>query len=131
MIKSYKTEVFKPILGLSVEEKRNKEVDDVELVDTAGFIPLKAKIQKMIESGIVANLREDDFDAEVYNELYLSEAFKITSEDDLEDIQAKILARNQYIEGLKAKMNAENHDVDKITEKVENQDTTKTTESDS
>ena len=130
MVNSYKTEVFKPLLELSEEEKRNKLKDDVELVDTAGFVPLKVKIQKMIESGIVANLREDDFDADIYNEIYLSEEFKITSEDDLEDVQRKIFARNQYIEELNAKMNAENSNVDKITKSEENKDT-KTTESDS
>lgn len=130
MVKSYKTEVFKPILELSEEEKRNKKVDDVLLVDTAGFIPLKAKIQKMIESGLVANLREDDFDAEIYNELYLSEEFKITSEDDLEDVQRKLIARNNYIAELKAKFDAENSDIDNVSKTVENKDT-KTTESDS
>lgn len=130
MVKSYKTEVFKPILELSDEEKRNKVIDDVVLVDTAGFIPLKVKIQKMIESGIVDNLREDDFDADIYNELYLSEDFKITSDDDLEDVQRKIIARNAYIAELKAKMNAENSEIDKVTKEEDNKDT-KTTESDS
>lgn len=129
MVKSYKTEVFKPLLELSEEEKRDKLRDDKELVDTAGFIPLKAKIQKMIESGIVANLKDDDFDADVYNEIYLSEDFKITSEDDLEDVQRKLSARNRFISELKAKMKAGNSDVDKVTEKEEDKDT-KTTKQD-
>ena len=127
----YKTEVLKPTqLKMPSEELKQWNEHNDDLCDTAGFVPLAVRMQRMIESGHIAQFTEDDFDINDYRQMYLSPEMKITPEDDLEDIQSKLELRRQYQESVmsaRSKDNNEKSDIDKPKENVETEDTTKTT----
>lgn len=121
-------EIHKPDeITLSDYELEERKKDNVELVDTAGFEPLKVKMQRMIENGIINRLYSDDFDTDDVTKMYMDDDYKITSEDDLEDIHEKLLRRAMFVENLR--QNYDNNDVesvDKQKKSVDNE-TTKTT----
>lgn len=127
----YKTEVFAPTeLKMPAEELKKWNEHNEDLCDTAGYVPLAVRMQRMIENGYIAQFTEDDFDINDYKQMYLSPEMKITPEDDLEDIQDKLELRRQYQAAIIAERSDNNNvpdNVDKKSKVVETEDTTKTT----
>lgn len=76
--------------------------DNECITETAGFIPLEVKMKQFEQNGIIAQFKVDDFTSSDYRDMYLTPDFDISPEDDLEDIQEKLDARNQFIEKIKA-----------------------------
>lgn len=127
-MKVWKYEIHKPDeITLSDYELAERRKDNVELVDTAGFEPLKVKMQRMIENGIINRLYSDDFDIDDVTKMYMDDDYKITSEDDLEDIQEKLLRRAMFVENLR--QNYDNNDVESVDKqkKTVDNESTKTT----
>lgn len=75
--------------------------DNEYITETAGFVPLEVKMRQFEQNGIVAQFQVSDFDSNDYRDIYLNPDFNICPEDDFEDIQEKLAARNEYIEQLK------------------------------
>lgn len=127
----YKTEVLKPNeVKMSAAELKHWNKRNEDLCDTAGYVPMAVRMQRMIESGHIAQFTEDDFDINDYKQMYLSPEMKISPEDDLEEIQSKLELRRQYQAAIiaeRSKSNNEPKDIDKTKEEVETEDTTKTT----
>lgn len=131
-MKVWKYEIHKPDeITLSDYELAERKKDNVELVDTAGFEPLKVKMQRMIENGIINRLYSDDFDIDDVTKMYMDDDYKITSEDDLEDIHEKLLRRAMFVENLR--QNYDNNDVESVNKQKKSLDneSTKTTSEES
>lgn len=71
------------------------------IVETAGFVPLEVKFKQFEQNGVVAQFQTSDFTSNDYREMYLNPDFDITPEDDFEDVEEKIAARNNFIEQYK------------------------------
>lgn len=81
------------------------EVSDIygEVVtETAGFVPLEVRFQRLIENGIQLQLKAQEFDSVDMRKLYLDDEFRVEPDDELEDIQTKLEARAEYLAKLKA-----------------------------
>lgn len=92
--------------------------DNEYITETAGFIPLEVKLKQFEQNGLIAQFSVQDFDSHDYRDIYLNPDFNPTPEDDFEDIQEKLAARNTFIEELKnAKSNGK--DVKTGTEEPE------------
>lgn len=96
------------MFGLSIgkdAQERNcdwKEPKDwnKEIVETAGFVPLEVRFQKLQENGIRLQLRASEFDSVDMQKLYLDDQYRIEPDDELEDIEVKLAARQAYINEL-------------------------------
>lgn len=73
------------------------------IVETAGFVPLEVKMKQFEQNGIIAQFQQQDFTSHDLREIYLNPDFDITPEDDFEDIQDIIAARNDFINEIKSK----------------------------
>lgn len=73
------------------------------IVETAGFVPLEVKMKQFEQNGIIAQFQQQDFTSHDLREIYLNPDFDITPEDDFEDIQNIIAARNDFINEIKLK----------------------------
>lgn len=79
------------------------------ITETAGFVPLEVKLRQFEQNGLIAQFQVSDFDSNDYREMYLNPDYNITPEDDFEDVEEKIRARNEFIEQYKkAKSNGQN-----------------------
>lgn len=79
------------------------------ITETAGFVPLEVKLKQFEQNGQIAQFMTSDFTSNDYRDIYLNPDFDISPEDDFEDVQVKVIARNEYIEKLKkAKSNGVN-----------------------
>lgn len=98
-MKKYETDILdiKQIeaLGANLKDGNNY------ITETAGFIPLEVKLKQFEQNGLIAQFQVGDFTSSDYRDIYLNPDFAISPEDDLEDIQEKIEARNIYVEQLK------------------------------
>lgn len=88
------------------------------ITETAGFIPLEVKFKQFEQNGLVAQFKVGDFTSNDYRDLYLNPDFEITPEDDFEDVQEKLSARNEYFNELK-KAKSNGQDVKAGTEEPE------------
>lgn len=81
-----------------------KEPEDwkKKMVETAGFVPLEVRFQRLIESGQQMRLRAQEFDSVDMRKLYLDDEYRIEPDDELEDIYEKMSARKAFIESLRA-----------------------------
>lgn len=73
------------------------------IVETAGFIPLDVRFKQLEEGGLIAQYQRGDFTSADYRQAYLTPDFEITPEDDFEEIQEKLAARQKFFEEIKAK----------------------------
>lgn len=94
----------KQVLQLSADLSENNDY----ITETAGFIPLEVKMRQFEQNGLIAQFQVSDFDSNDYREMYLNPDFNITPEDDFEDVEEKIRARNEFIEQYKKTKAAEN-----------------------
>lgn len=102
----------KKIEQLTPEQVREFDADlskDNEYItESAGFIPLEVKLKQFEQNGLIAQFNQSDFTSHDLREMYLNPDFDITPEDDLEDVEEKIKARNEFIEQYKkAKSNGQ------------------------
>lgn len=65
-----------------------------KLIDTKGFTPIEVRMQRLLESGYIAQFNTAEFDSLEEKELYLSDEYRIEPSMDLEEIQDVIMARN-------------------------------------
>lgn len=65
-----------------------------KLIDTKGFTPIEVRMQRLLESGYIAQFNTSEFDSVEEKELYLSDDFRINPDMDLEEIQEVLYARN-------------------------------------
>lgn len=65
-----------------------------KLIDTKGFTPIEVRMQRLLESGYIAQFNTAEFDSVEEKELYLSDDYRIDPSMDLEDIQETLMARN-------------------------------------
>lgn len=98
-MKEWKLEILTPDQVKACGADLSK--DNEYITETAGFIPLEVKMKQFEQNGIIAQFKVDDFTSSDYRDIYLTPDFDISPEDDLEDIQEKINARNSYIQELK------------------------------
>lgn len=94
-IKRFELQITEPVYA-ELDPELNKEI-----VETAGFVPLEVKFKRFEEAGIMMQYQMGEFTSSDYREMYLSEDFEITPEDDLEDIQEKLVARQVFMDELK------------------------------
>lgn len=81
--------------------KNDQHYSDV-ITETAGFVPLEVRFQRLIENGIQLQLKAQEFDSVDMRKLYLDDAFRVEPDDELEEIQTKLEARAEYLAKLKA-----------------------------
>lgn len=77
-------------------EKNDFDLCNERIVDTAGFVPLHVRMQRMIEQGIIAQFTVNEFDSTENRDLYLGEDTTITPDMDFEDIQ-QVLVRRELL----------------------------------
>lgn len=86
-------------------EARNKwtapEDWDDDIVETAGFIPLEVRFKKLQENGQRVILRASEFDSIDMRKMYLDDEFRVEPDDDLEEIEEKLMKRQAYINSLR------------------------------
>lgn len=83
-----------------------------QLVETAGFVPLEVRFQRLVESGQRVQLQAQEFDSVDMRKLYLDDEFRIEPDDELEDIYEKMNARKAFMESLRAKKSESVNDND-------------------
>lgn len=64
------------------------------LIDTKGFTPIEVRMQRLMESGYIAQFNTAEFDSIEEKELYLSDDYRIDPNMDIEEIQEVLYARN-------------------------------------
>ena len=101
-------------------EKRQRNIENIpvegwnqRITETAGFIPLEVRFQKLIESGQRVTLRAQEFDSVDMRKLYLSDEFRVEPDDELEDILLKQQKRAEFLRDIlnrreKEAVNADN-----------------------
>ena len=65
------------------------------LIDTKGFTPVEVRMQRLMESGYIAQFNTAEFDTLEEKELYLSDDYRIDPNMDIEEIQEVLYARNK------------------------------------
>lgn len=89
--------------------------DNEYICETAGFIPLEVKFKRFEENGIRAQFSTDSFSSSDLREIYLNPDFEIRQGDDLIDIEAKLMAREEYILKLNKEKSEQAENVDTST----------------
>lgn len=74
-----------------------------DIVETAGFVPLAVRMKQMEQAGYVAQFTHADFDSKDMRDIWFNPELEILPGDDLEDIHEKLMAREAYIEAIKAR----------------------------
>lgn len=99
-------------LQLAVQKKLYETVKDdwhKVVTETAGFVPLEVRFQRLFENGVRVQLRAQEFDSVDMRKLYLDDEFRVEPDDELEDIEVKLQKRQAYLNELKSlKANANN-----------------------
>lgn len=85
---------------------------DEKIVETAGFVPLEVRFQRLIESGQQMRLRAEEFDSVDMRKIYLDDEYRIEPDDELEEIYAKMAARKAFVESLRTKKSKSDNDND-------------------
>lgn len=102
VIDSYKPTKFND------DEQKEFDLLNVRMMDSAGYIPLNVRMQRMLEQGYIAQFAVSEFDSTEYSQLYAGEDTTITPDMDYEDIQ-DVLVRRELLkrEFLSRKQNEE------------------------
>lgn len=106
------------------------------LIDTKGFTPIEVRMQRLMESGYIAQFNTSEFDSVEERELYLSDDYRIDPNMDLEEIQEVLYARNMrklemIQEHQKKQAETEKSDNDLKDKPVDNNSNTDNIESES
>lgn len=102
VIDSYKPTKFND------DEQKEFDLLNVRMMDSAGYIPLNVRMQRMLEQGYIAQFAVSEFDSTEYRQLYSGEDTTISPDMDYEDIQ-DVLVRRELLkrEFLSRKQNEE------------------------
>ena len=73
-----------------------------DIVETAGFVPLAVRFKQLEQNGYVAQFKRSDFDSQDMRDIWFNPEFEILPGDDLEEVEAKVRARNEFINAIKA-----------------------------
>lgn len=106
---------------------------NVRSIDTKGFTPIEVRMQRLLESGYIAQFNTSEFDSFEEKELYLSDDYRIDPYMDLEEIQEVLynrsLRRAELIQQHKQQVENEKSDnvlneklVDKPLDNIDNED---------
>lgn len=74
-----------------------------DIVETAGFVPLAVRFKQLEQNGYVAQFKSSDFDSQDMRDIWFNSAFEILPGDDLEEVEAKVRARNEFINAVRAR----------------------------
>lgn len=102
----------------------NPEVEYKEITETAGYLPLEVRLKQLEQQGYIAKFRREEFDTDEISELWTRPDFEILPTDELEEVQAKMELRREYLLQLKSKHaelanEALKEDIKKSDEKAE------------
>lgn len=86
----------------------NLSVNNEDITETAGFIPLDVRFKQLEEGGYIAQFQKGEFTSSDYRDAYFSPDFEITPEDEYEEIQEKLAARQKFFDEIKAKSDGNN-----------------------
>lgn len=75
--------------------------DNEYLTETAGFIPLEVKLKQFEQNGLAAQFNTSEFTSNDLRDIYLNPDFDITPDDEFEEVEEKIAARNTYIQEIR------------------------------
>lgn len=82
---------------------------DLDIVETAGFVPLEVRFKQMEQAGYRARFFESEFSSKDVSDMFLNHPeFDITADDDYEDVMEKTLLRQEYINQIKKEIQARN-----------------------
>ena len=81
-------------LAWNNEDLKTFNSTNERLIDTKGFTPIEVRMQRLLESGYIAQFNTSEFDSVEEKELYLSDDYRIDPNMDLEEIQEVLYARN-------------------------------------
>lgn len=90
------------------EELKKVDVSEPEgwnedIVETAGFVPLAVRFKQLEQNGYVAQFKRSDFDSQDMRDIWFNPDFEILPGDDLEEVEAKVRARNEFIDAIRAR----------------------------
>lgn len=99
-LKLYKPELMteKQVAALGADLSKNNEY----ITETAGFVPLDVKLRRFQEAGQLMQFHNAEFTSADMREAYFSPDFEINPEDDFEEIQEKLQARQKFLAEIKA-----------------------------
>ena len=80
----------------------NPVIDYNEITETAGYLPLEVRLKQLEQQGYIAKFHREEFDTDEISELWTRPDFEILPTDDLEDVQAKMALRRDYLLQLKS-----------------------------
>lgn len=103
------------IKKLNADLSKNNE----DITETAGFVPLEVKLKRFEESGMLMQFNNQEFTSNDYREAYLSPDYAITPEDELEDINEKLAAREEFLANIKKQRSDIVEKITPITKKEE------------
>lgn len=86
----------------SLEIQKNPEIKYHEVTETAGFLPLEVRLKQLEQQGYMAKFNREEFDSDEISELWTRPDFEILPTDELEDVQAKMNLRREYLIKLKS-----------------------------
>ena len=75
--------------------------DNEYLTETAGFVPLEVKLKQFEQNGLAAQFNTSEFTSNDLRDIYLNPDFDITPDDEFEEVEEKIAARNAYIQEIR------------------------------
>lgn len=119
MEKSKKYSALKPSLVIA----ENPVFEYTEMTETAGYLPLAVRLKQLEQQGYIAKFNREEFDSDEISELWTRPDFEILPTDELEDVQAKMALRREYLLQLKSKhaelaQQAVNEDIKKSDNKT-------------
>lgn len=87
----------------SLEITSNPEVKYNEMTETAGYLPLPVRLKQLEQQGYIAKFNRQEFDSDEISELWTRPDFEILPTDELEEVQAKMNLRREYLLDIKSK----------------------------
>lgn len=89
-VKTYEVQLLKDPFYADLSEHNER------LVETAGFIPLDVKLKRFEQAGIAAQYHTSEFTSNDFRNLYANPDFELYPDDELEEVQEKLKAYNDY-----------------------------------
>lgn len=98
MEKTKKYSTLKPSMVIG----ENPVFEYTEITETAGYLPLEVRLKQLEQQGYIAKFHREEFDTDEISELWTRPDFEILPTDELEDVQAKMALRREYLLQLKS-----------------------------
>lgn len=95
--------VHTPYAELKNVQSSDPEGWTEDIVETAGFVPLAVRFKQLEQNGYVAQFKRSDFDSQDMRDIWFNPEFEILPSDDLEEVEAKVRARNEFINAVRAR----------------------------